>query len=172
MKKDIQNIADAVIETPAEFTIKLDNPSFWDRVLIWLNIKKDRVKFTIKRPSLRLAFKITALKHKLSDLKIPDNDQLDWANEFREANTNGIAEIVATYIHGNPKEETPKWLVEFVLDNVNDHDLMSISKIIDSQTNILPFISSIASMISLDIVSKSLEASPQDTGEIIAPGEL
>lgn len=171
VKQGVKKIAASVVERPDFLTIKIENPSFWDRILIWLKIKKDRVTFTIKRPSIGLTHRLTELFQDLKDIDHPEEREKDWANEFRAKNTFVMAEIVATYIHGKWREETPKWLIEFVLDNVDDHDLLSISKIIDSQTNILPFISSIASMISLDIVSKSLEASPQDTEEIIAPGE-
>lgn len=170
-QKNIQTIADAVIEAPSEIKIILDHPSLWDRILIKLGIKPKELIFTVKRPSLRMALKITSLSQEIQDLKVPDKDQKDWANEMRVANTMKLAEIVATYIHGNAKEKTPQSLIDFVLDNVNDDDLVRINRIIDSQTNIIPFISSIASMRNLDVVTKSLEASPTDTGGTIALGE-
>lgn len=171
MKEDIKNIAGAVIESPTEFKIKLDNPSRWDKILIWLRLKKSEIVFEVKRPCLGLAMKITELSQQLKDVPVPDSRQEDWANDFRASNTLKLAEILATYIHGKWREKTPQWLIDFVLDNVNDYDLAAINRIIDSQTNILPFISSIASMRSLDVVTKSLEASPPSTGETIALGE-
>lgn len=171
-KTDIQAIADAVIGAPSDIKISIDNPGLWDRILIRAGLKKGFLVFEIKRPTLGLAHKITSLRQELKDLKTPEKDtQKDWANEMRAENTFKLAEIVATYIHGKWREKTPQSLIDYVLDNVDDDDLNSINQIIDSQINIIPFISSIASMRNLDVVTRSLEASLQDTGETIAPGE-
>lgn len=170
-QKNIQAISDAVISAPSEIKITLDNPTIWDRILIKFRLKQKDLIFTVRRPSLRMAMKITSLSQELKDIKVPDTDQKDWSNEMRVANTLKLAEIVATYIHSNANEKTPQSLIDFVLDNVNDDDLVRINRIIDSQTNIIPFISSIASMRNLDVVTKSLEASPTSTGETIALGE-
>ncbi len=172
MEKDIKKIADTVIEKPIEIAITREPKGWLDKQLIKLGVRSLKRTFFIKPPSLRLSYAITSL---FADIKIPKadkGDMVEWGNQLRSENTHTMALIIATYLHGRPREQTPEELTDYVLDNLNDFELETITDIIREQCDIVPFTRSIASIRNLDIISPSLtKASPQDTGEIIAPGE-
>lgn len=168
-------MADSVLEKPLEFTITRDKkPGLIDRIMIKLGFRPEKIVFEIKRPTLRMNYHLTELFISLQSVKTGTVDVLDadWKNEMRIKNIPIMAKIVATYIHGNPKSKTPESLIDFVLDNVNEDDLLSITKLINGEMDIIPFTVSIALMKNLDVLSQGLkEASPADTRETIALGD-
>lgn len=171
MNKDIKKVADTITEKPIEITVTREPDGWIDRLLIRMGWRSLTQTFFIKPPSLRLAYTITSLFTELETSKPLAGEYNDWGNNIRSKNTKIMALIIATYVHGRPKEKTPQHLVDFFLDNITDSELEAITTIIKDQLDIVPFLNSIALIRSLDLISPALKASPADTGEIIAPGE-
>lgn len=172
MKEDVKKIAQTVIEEPVELVIKKDRLSILDKLMIRAGIEEDHMVFHLKPPTMRMSLKITAMLMDLEEAELDRDGLEDWGALMRIVNTEKMVEIVATYIHGNAKRDTPAHLINFLMDNLKDDDLERIMMIIRDQMDIVPFINSIASMRNLDVISqKTNVASLQNTGEIIAPGE-
>ncbi|WP_114752291.1 hypothetical protein [Pleomorphovibrio marinus] len=171
--KDIKKVADTVNEKAIEVVISREVTGWFERLLLRMGVISDRKTFFIKPPSLRLAYKVTGL---FMEVDQPENqeDLNDMVNLFILANTDKMAEIIATYLHGKPKEETPYELVDYILENMTYEEMEYITSIIKDQIDIRPFMNSIAMIRSLDLISpgtQDQEASLQNTGGIIAPGE-
>src|SRR5690606_41415604 len=97
---DIKKVAHAVTEEPIEIIITREPKGWVDELLVRLKIRSLKRSFFVKPPSLRMAYKITAL---FMDIEIHERDKEDfndWTNEMINSNTRKMAEIVATYFHG------------------------------------------------------------------------
>lgn len=169
---DIKKVAQAITEEPTEIIITREPDGWLDKLLIKYGYRSLKRSFFIKPQSLRMNYKITSLLMDISIEKMKEGDVNDWSNRMRINNTFILAEIIATYFHGKPKEQTPLHLIDYFMDNMTDEELLDVTNIIKGYMDIIPFMNSISSIRSLDVISPGLsEESPADTGEIIAHGE-
>lgn len=169
---DIKKVAHAVTEEPIEIIITREPKDWFDSLLVRLKIRSLKRSFFVKPPSLRMVYKITALFMDIEIHKRDKEDFNDWTNEMINSNTRKMAEIVATYFHGS-KSPVPDSLIDYVMDNMTMDELDYVTSLIKSKIDVVPFINSISSIRSLDLISPSLtEESLQNTGEIIALGDL
>lgn len=169
---DIKKVAHAVTEEPIEIIITREPKDWFDSLLVRLKIRSLKKSFFVKPPSLRMVYKITALFMDIQIHKRETVDFNDWTNEMINSNTRKMAEIVATYFHGC-KSPVPDSLIDYVMDNMTMDELDYVTSLMKSQIDVVPFINSISSIRSLDLISPSLtEESLANTGEIIALGDL
>ena len=169
---DIKKVASAVTEEPTELIITREPKDWIDKLLVHLKIRSLKKSFLIKPPSLGMAYKITGLFMDVSIPKREGDDINDWSNSLILSNSRVMAEIIATYVQGT-KETAPDSLIDYFMDNMTFNEMDQITALIKSYIDIIPFINSISSIRSLDLISPGLmEESLQNTGEIIAPGAL
>ncbi len=129
-------VLQSFLEEPTTYTIDvLDNSMLPEGIK-----EKEQLKFTIKRPTLKVLAK-TALPlsripkeiHKKQNLTIPEISPY----------FHPIAEIIAIMAHGASSKPIPKWYVDFFLANLTDSELYMIYKDIAMKSDSSFFLSCI-----------------------------
>ncbi len=121
-------LLEAFLSKPTTYTVDV-----LDNTMLPNGIKsKKQLKFTIKRPTLKV-LALTALP--LS--KIPKNileqhnvSIPELAPYFRE-----VAEVVAIMAHGANSKPMPKWYADFFLANLTDEELFNLFKDVAMKSN-------------------------------------
>ncbi|GAB1464041.1 hypothetical protein [Pedobacter sp.] len=125
----------------------------------------------IRPATLRTMVRISKLLVGMEVGTTPESsaDYIGWALGTVCDNGEVQAKIIATAIH-NQKSEVPDTLIELILDNFTAEDLWNVMQIVLDKLNIIPFMNTITSVKSVQVL-KTEKVSPTETEEIIASGE-
>ncbi len=136
-----------------------------------IEINPKQVTYLIAGAKLRTMIRVSKLIMQMTGVIQPQNVTADWIFSLVLANTEIVAKIIATAIH-NQKSEVPYALVDELIDNLNSEDLQKIMVAVVDKLMLAPFMSTIASVRSMQMMEKTEpETSPQEQKEIIASGE-
>ncbi len=162
-----------VADTIDEQTVKISIQTVKEKKIPFIGIKTGqktlKKSYQIKGSTLRTMVRISKLLLTMETGPKPDNNYLEWL--FANIADNGykLAQCVATAIH-NQKSETPKKLIEELYDNFTAEDLFKVVQAVIDKLNVVPFLSTIASVRTISIIQPE-SASPTEQTEIIASGE-
>lgn len=157
----LQKTADTFLDEPIQIAIDIKAQGKWHSFLQRIRVKPKQAVYQVKGCTLRNMIRISRILLEVDFKPAPKDNTIEWGYGLVDSEGERMAEIIAIAIH-NRKEARPEYLLDLILDNFSAGELRKVSGIILDRLNVSDFISSIASVRTMNLL-----ASPQEP-EIIA----
>ncbi|HEY8687667.1 MAG TPA: hypothetical protein VIM07_00415 [Chitinophagaceae bacterium] len=158
----LKEVAGAVLDHPIPFEVDIIHPDIWQR------LKKEKKKsFQIRPSTLGTMIKISQEFLSIGLENFNKEDPLNSNFALISDHAERMARIVAFAVQ-NSKQDPPKSLISFFLENLTSKELYALVNIILTQIDTVNFLKSIISARGINLLGMN----PKTQGSSVAPGTL
>lgn len=168
-KEILIKVADTIDDQAVKLSVQTVKEKKIPLLGIKTGLKTTEKTFWIKGITLRSMVRISKLLLSMETGPKPPDNYLEWLFANISDNAYKLAECIATAIH-NQKSPTPKKLILELYDSFTAEDLFKVIQAVIDKLNVVPFLSTIASVRTISVIQPN-PASPMEQTEIIASGE-
>jgi len=170
-KEILKKVADTLLDDAIEISLKIKPKNRFEQLMQKYGLMPTAKKYHTTGITLRNMIRISKVLLSVNLKPIPDHETLEWSYEVVQDQAFKMADVIAIAIH-NKKSERPDCLVDTILDSMDSKALMRYSDLIRDQLNLSDFISSIASVRTMNILTEASPMRPEIIAEpIVVSGE-